>query len=265
MIYGDYYSQLSATVLRRVSGMPVGSLTGIFAKLYLKLFGYPDLASWMRFRLVTKHLKFTSQDKLLDVGSGNGIYANQYANFFQIHALGLEGRRERVERSRLVTQALSLPARFRMQNLEQARFPKRKFSKIICIEVLEHIVHDRRLLKKMVKSLKKGGTLMITVPVEKTGKSNEYENFEKFEHVRDGYPPEFFAEQAKVYSLRVKLITPYFFFFTKHAVAIQQWIYKHTHPLVNIISYPLLQIVSFFDDVVPLPGTARGLFVILRR
>lgn len=265
MVYGDFYARLSVATLKSVSGIHLNRIVKPFVSFYFLIFGYPDLASWMRFRFVTKHLQLTEGDTLLDVGSGNGIYTNQYAFYFHIPVLGLEGRDERVNCAQRIGQELNLTSKFRVLNLEKARLPRKKFNKIICIEVLEHILNDRKLLGQMAYVLKKGGKLIITVPFIQGGTSEEFASYGQFEHVRNGYQSEFFWKYAVRYSLSIELIQPYFLLFSKKAVRIQQWIYKNMPPLVNILVYPLLQVVSLFDGIVPLYGTARGLFIVMRK
>ena len=265
MVYGDFYSQLSTALLSQAADIRLNKFTALFTRLYLKLFGYPDLASWMRFRLVTGYLRLTKDDTLLDVGSGNGIYANQYAYYIGIPVLGLEGRKKRVELSRLVSQTLSLKSTFRVQNLERALLPTKQFSKIICIEVLEHIVHDRQLLSEMAAALKTRGTLVITVPSTHKEETKMFESFELFAHVREGYTHSFFKREAGRLGLHIVSVRPYFFFFTKYTVRIQQWIFKSLPPAANIITYPFLQQISRLDEVFPLPSTSRGLCIVLTK
>jgi len=265
MAYGDFYSHLPVSVLSQVADLHLNKFTAAYAKVYLKLFGYPDLASWMRFRLITRYLRLTKDDTLLDVGSGNGIYANQYAYYIGIPVLGLEGRKKRVELSRLVSQTLSLKSTFRVQNLERALLPTKQFSKIICIEVLEHIVHDRQLLSEMAAALKTRGTLVITVPSTHKEETKMFESFELFAHVREGYTHSFFKREAGRLGLHIVSVRPYFFFFTKYTVRIQQWIFKSLPPAANIITYPFLQQISRLDEVFPLPSTSRGLCIVLTK
>lgn len=93
----------------------------------------------------------------------------------------------------------------------------KKFDKAICLEVLEHIVHDGEVLKKLSKNIVKGGLFAISVPMKGVGLTQKQEdntNFkpEKYEHVRSGYGEADLRELALNTGLRVISIQKYFFY-----------------------------------------------------
>lgn len=266
MTYGSLYSYLPHKILEKISHNKLNKLPYFSICLYLKIFGYPDIASHMRYRLLINKLFINSRDKLLDMGSGNGIYSNQLSYLYNIHVSGIEGRKERVLQSRLISRSLSLKSNFFQKNLESIKLIKSKFDIIICLEVLEHIVRDERLIEEMIKALKIGGKLIITVPwCGKDGKTIQYKQFNQYEHVRNGYTLNYFKVVAKKYSLNIKVLRLYFLFFTKKMVKIQQYMYTHMHPIYNLLSHPILLLISYLDYVLPLNSTARGIFVVLEK
>jgi SAM-dependent methyltransferase len=63
---------------------------------------------------------------------------------------------------------------------------------ILCIDVMEHIGEDVRVMENLFRSLRKGGTLLISTPSDKGGSDVHKEGDGSFieEHVRDGYAVE---------------------------------------------------------------------------
>lgn len=262
-MYGSLYHNLSQSLLEEITGIELNKYSYFLTKLYLQIFGYPDLAGNMRYDLIMQFLNLQQGELLLDVGSGNGIYTNQYAYNFKIKGVGLEGRRERVKIANRVKKELNLSTHFVIQNLERPSINSSQYDKIICIEVLEHIVHDKQLFKEMIKGLKQGGKIVITIPRAENYNPQDFKTFIPYEHVRNGYVQEFFIEQAKITGLKIVYIGPYFLFFTKYAVKIQQYLYKNLHPFFNILIYPFLLLISQMDKVIPLTFTGRGIIVVL--
>jgi SAM-dependent methyltransferase len=60
---------------------------------------------------------------------------------------------------------------------------------ILCIDVLEHIREDTAVMENLYKSLKKGGSLIISTPSDQGGSDVHQQGESSFieEHVRDGY------------------------------------------------------------------------------
>ena len=60
---------------------------------------------------------------------------------------------------------------------------------VLCVDVLEHIEDDVRVMKNLCGSLKPGGLMVISTPSDKGGSDVHEEHDSSFigEHVRDGY------------------------------------------------------------------------------
>jgi SAM-dependent methyltransferase len=261
--YGDIYSKVSSSVFQKHFKLNPSLIPLI--RLYIKLFGYPDLANNMRYRETIKLIGPNKSDLLLDVGSGNGIYSNQIAYYFGIKVVGLEGRPERVRNSIQISKDLNTKAEFKITDLEKPIFEKNKFHKIICFEVMEHIKNDKQLFLKMSKALKPGGRLYVTVPKSMYNHAKEYKTYDKFEHVRDGYSTSDLKSLTRNSDLKAVKIEPYFFLFTKYLVKIQQILYKHSHPIFNISIYPFLLLFSYLDSLIKINNTSRGIVAVFEK
>ena len=265
MIYGRIYSKISKKLLESLSGHPLSDLYYILALFYFRILGYPDIASHMRFKMINKYTILKNKVKLLDVGAGNGIYALEYADAKKIHAAGIEGRQERVIRANSIAKELGLSAKFFQKNLETVKLQKNSYDIILCLEVLEHIKKDQRLIKQIASALKVGGYLFITIPKYGKEGSVEFKTYQPFEHVRNGYSEEYFQEIAQSININIVEIKPYFLFFTKNMVRIQQYIFLKLHPIFNILTFPLLLLIAHLDILLPIHSSARGIFVVYRK
>jgi SAM-dependent methyltransferase len=60
---------------------------------------------------------------------------------------------------------------------------------VLCVDVLEHIEDDRKVMENICRSLTPGGILLISTPSDQGGSDVHHDHDESFidEHVRDGY------------------------------------------------------------------------------
>ncbi len=106
-------------------------------------------------------LRYTKPDgkrRLLDVGSGTGLFAKEMSHHFDVCAMDASAHSlaylERV-----------LPAdRIFEGTLDQTRWEDETFDVITALDVLEHIEDDHAASKAMYRLLRPGGLLVLTVP-----------------------------------------------------------------------------------------------------
>jgi SAM-dependent methyltransferase len=167
------------------------------SRLSLKILGWraailhSDSLAADRWKWLKRHLQAGSL-RTLDAGCGSGAFAI-YAAKLGNESLGLsyDERNNLVaaERARL----LALPnAHFSfidLRKLDQHANALGAFDQIICCEVIEHILNDRKLVADLVSMLKPGGRLLLTTPY-KHGKPIPGDLISEVEdggHVRAGY------------------------------------------------------------------------------
>jgi ubiquinone/menaquinone biosynthesis C-methylase UbiE len=96
--------------------------------------------------------------RILDIGSGTGIILKTLEEFGQ--AFGMEMSSEAIH----FLKKRSLQ-RVVCSNAEQALpFKNNSFSLVTCLDVLEHLDHDKELLVEMVRVCEDGGHVLVTVP-----------------------------------------------------------------------------------------------------
>lgn len=265
--YGRIYSHLSSEQIKTL-GFGQNKKLLFLSKLYFFLFGYPDVASQRRYLIVEKLLRLKKGESLLDAGCGNGIYLQEFGNKFGINGLGIDIRKNRIENAKRINTYLGRNDVFLTSPLEKASLGKRKFDKAICLEVLEHIVDDGGVLKRLSKNLKEGALFIISVPIKGTALSKEQEedpNFkpEKYGHVRSGYDKSDLKNMASRAGLKVVSIQKYFFLVSRYAVKFQQFLYKNNFVLLNLLFSPILLLISSLDDVIKI--YPRGYMLVLRK
>ena len=118
---------------------------------------------WLRKRLS----RISRRGRLLDVGCGTGAFTIGAARLgFDALGLSWDERNQSVAASRA---ALCRTERARFQvtdvrGLGEQTLLRESFDVVICLECIEHILDDSRLMAAMAGCLKPGGTLVLTTP-----------------------------------------------------------------------------------------------------
>lgn len=267
--YGRVYSKLSPKQIKKIGfGADVDERLLFFSKLYLFLFGYPDVASQKRFLIVNKHLKLKKGEKILDAGCGNGIYLQEFGNRFDTVGFGIDVRKNRINNARKINEYLGRCDTFMVSDLEKLNLGKVKFDKAICLEVLEHIKNDVDVFKKVAKNLKIGGRFVLSIPIKGTALTEEEENDphfkpEKYGHVRSGYTKKDISNIAKQAGLKVISVQEYFFIVSRYMVKIQQLLFKKNLVILNLLLSPVLLLISGLDNIIKIKP--RGYMVVLKK
>lgn len=100
--------------------------------------------------------------RVLDVGCGSGVMAHD------LLALGCEyygiDPSPMMIGECLTVFAPDSHAHFAVGGAEMLSFPEGSFDAVLCVGVLERVYDDRQALREMVRVLRPGGTLIVTVP-----------------------------------------------------------------------------------------------------
>jgi cyclopropane fatty-acyl-phospholipid synthase-like methyltransferase len=163
-----------------------------------------DRWRWIRRQLLPGPLR------TLDAGCGAGAFT-LYAAKIGNEAIGLsfddENNRIAAERAHLLRLANVKFLTADLRRLEEVSQDLGKFDQIICTEVIEHILDDRKLLRDLSGLLKNGGRLILTTPF-KHGRpifGDKVSEIEDGGHVRVGYTHE--EIQAMFNEMGLELIT----------------------------------------------------------
>jgi len=125
-----------------------------------------DTAVTDRFKWIRRHL-LPGRLRTLDAGTGNGVFAI-YAATIGNDVLGLTFDSAEVEKASRRAARMDVPGlRFEVHDL-RALGPSVErlgtFDQILCLETIEHIRGDRRLIAALAALLNPNGRLLLTTP-----------------------------------------------------------------------------------------------------
>jgi len=107
---------------------------------------------------IWKHMTKSRNLKLLDCGAGGGAFASEMSGHLQVTAM--DDHEESLELLRA-----SLPPDAVVRGgCTRIPFPEGSFDIVTALDVLEHIPDDRAAVAEMIRVLKPGGLLVLTVP-----------------------------------------------------------------------------------------------------
>jgi SAM-dependent methyltransferase len=165
--------------------------------LLVRVFGWRALAyqgdplvgdrwDWLR-----RHLR-GGPLRTLDAGCGNGVFSFAAARLGN-SVLGLTFSADEQAKDTRRARLLGLPnaefRRYDLRKLDEAADLVGAFDQVIALEVIEHILNDRKLVADLARVLKPGGRLLLTTPYKHYRRLyREYvSETEDGGHVRWGY------------------------------------------------------------------------------
>jgi len=136
--------------------------------LYIRLAGYPGiLPKISQGHAINAALAVPLQAgaKVLDAGCGMGFLSLCLARRLpQIHVLGIDASEEKTSNCNTIARALGMSnVQFRAGQLEDI-LDQARFDLICCVDVLEHIEEDEKVLSNFRRVLKDDGRLIVVVP-----------------------------------------------------------------------------------------------------
>lgn len=131
---------------------------------------------------------------VLDAGSGFGQYTHRMAKLDDNHQItGVDVKEEQMADCNAFFAKLGMGnrVRFEVQDLTQY-VCEDSFDLILSVDVMEHILEDRKVFSNFYSSMREGGMLLISTPSDLGGSdSDEHDSDQAHgfidEHVRDGY------------------------------------------------------------------------------
>jgi SAM-dependent methyltransferase len=118
---------------------------------------------WLRRRLP----RTVSGERLIDIGCGTGAFTIGAARR-GYHALGLswdeENQKEATYRAQICKAELARFDVLDVRHLDQRQDLVGAFDIAICLETVEHILDDFKLMRDIARCLKPGGRLLLTTP-----------------------------------------------------------------------------------------------------
>jgi 2-polyprenyl-3-methyl-5-hydroxy-6-metoxy-1,4-benzoquinol methylase len=166
---------------------------------------------WLRARLP----KTRNDERLLDVGCGTGAFSIGAA-LRGYRALGLSwDERNQLAATERATYCKASSAQFEVldiRELDRRADLVNSFDVVICLETIEHIIDDLKLIRTMARCMKSGGRLLLTTPyllynAISPGDMGPFSNVEDGSHVRRGYSRPMLEELCEHSGLKVERIS----------------------------------------------------------
>ena len=122
------------------------------------------LTNYLREKELLKIINPQKEDVVLDAGCASGRQLFKIASKIN-KGCGVDIAPDFIRRANFYKEEENINNLFFQQSiLEELSFEDSFFNKVICCEVLEHVDDKDRVLKELLRVLKKGGSLIITVP-----------------------------------------------------------------------------------------------------
>ncbi len=181
---------MNRSLLVRLCGFPATLVHGDTLVL--------DRWRWLRSRLP----RTLNQERLLDVGCGNGAFSIGAAlRGYLTVGLSWDARDQGVAAARAVMCGAT-HARFELQDvrkLDGRNDLKGAFDIALCLETIEHVLDDKKLVRDIASCLRGGGKLLLSTPYALHRRvtpedKQPVSSVEDGRHVRYGYTPAMLEE-----------------------------------------------------------------------
>jgi len=116
-----------------------------------------------RMDVIIRMLNCINTDAVLDVGCGDGTLIKKI-DAGEIVGIDASRTAVAIAKRKLKNKKNAI---IKLENAEKMRFPKNRFDKIACTEVLEHTSNPRKVINEIRRVVKRNGLAVISVPNEK--------------------------------------------------------------------------------------------------
>jgi SAM-dependent methyltransferase len=231
-----------------------GLLLRIFGHRMTLIFGDPMVLD--RWRWITRYLPRTQGGELLiDIGCGSGAFSLGAAKR-GYRALGLSwddrNNREAEWRARILGLPNASFQIFDVRQLDVFQPDRGNYKYALCMENMEHIVDDSKLIKDITALLAPGGRLLLTTPnyyYRPLTKDDEgpFDPIEDGRHVKRGYSSAELRELLEFHGLLVEKIEYCSGYFSQRVTTVLRLLSKPLGRLAWIVTLPLRILGPMFD------------------
>jgi len=209
---------------------------------------------WLKARLP----KTRNDERLLDVGCGTGAFSIG-ATLRGYRALGLswDERNQLVAKER-ATYCKASSAQFEVldiRELDRRADLVGSFDIVICLETIEHVIEDLKLMRTMAGCMKPGGRLLLTTPyllynAISPGDMGPFSVVEDGWHVRRGYSRIMLEELCEHSGLRVERVSYCSGYVSQKVAAVMRRVSGISALLAWALILPLRALPPLLDSLV---------------
>ena len=195
--------------------------------------------------------------KVADLGCGNGAFSIELARM-NYSVTGFSWDTAAVEKANSrVPEKLKSSVRFIPFDLRDLHnFEQHSFDILVCLETIEHVLNDFKLISDMANILKSGGILFLTTPYKffnaiTADELGPYEEIEQGGHVRRGYTKAMLWELCAKANLQVEAIDFCSGFFSQKISKLQRIFTRILGERISwVVILPLRPIAPILDPIV---------------
>lgn len=199
------------------------------------------------FRYMLPVINKINPKRILDIGSGAGTLSLLLAS--QGHkVVGIDFSGEAIKKSIQSAKYLNLQTKVDFRNYDFLDYiSNEQFDLILCLEVIEHILDEKKFLKKIRKMLARNGLIILSTPLDsaplaKLGLVTSFD--EKVGHLRR-YSKTKFISLLSSNDLRIEKIIE-----TEGVLRNSLFVFPALGFMVRFIRGPLVRIFTLIDDVI---------------
>lgn len=256
----------------RFSWLEYYSKQNIFLKLFQFCFGTLFLHSRVVANFLFKDLPFEKNDLVLDVGSGDGIFANWISFHSGCKVIGIDRLPSRIQLSKITAQKYNLCNEFLHLDIEneEISFKREYFDKILMIDVLEHFKNPERVIQLVSKLLKKGGYLFISTPRKNQHRiflhsHRDTFSYGKDQHFFEGFDIPTLVDWLKKSGFTGKIKAKYIFYkLYQFGWELSEIIKKH-NKIIYVVFLPFFEILAFLDRFFHFGKWGNGIILIAQK
>lgn len=191
--------------IKRTLGKVFNS-TPLLRVLFYKMLDVLLLRSWHIARELDKWNASCGDEgkDILDAGCGFGQYSHRLWSLNEKHRVrGVDVKQEQMDDCNVFFDKIgATTVDFRVEDLTTYVEKERKYDLVLSVDVMEHILEDRKVFDNFYAMMKEGAMLLISTPSDKGGSDNCHHDEDEAhgfidEHVRDGYGIEDITEKLK--------------------------------------------------------------------
>ncbi|MEK7177818.1 MAG: class I SAM-dependent methyltransferase [Patescibacteria group bacterium] len=231
---------LSVNVPKRVEFLVV---------LYIKIFGIPEIGFQERFDFFQNCTKNLNGNFFIDAGCGNGAYSRYMAKIFptsQIVSFDIEEKLVKLAKNLTQEKRISVSVGDLTKTNQKL---KNRGDIVWSLDVLEHISNYKKAINNLSFMVKKGGYLIIHVPlVNQKRWFNYFKSWTHDTHEREGYQKKEIIGLLKKFKIIKEVDT--FGGFGSLIWEINTLLFKRV-PLLAVILFPFLRLLMIFDKYIP--------------
>ena len=221
--------------------------------LFYKLLNLLLLRTW-HIKKELRKIKKTIPEKawVLDAGSGFGQYVYSLSSISPTWKIkGVDVKEEQIADCNQFFTKLDETDRISFEIADLTKFvDPEKYSLILSVDVMEHILEDVQVFKNFHQSLKSGGVLLISTPSDQGGSDvhDDHESSFISEHVRDGYNINEIEEKLR--SAGFSNVEAYYSYGTPGKIS---WKLSMKYPILLVNTHKLFMLVLPFYYILTYP------------